>query len=91
MIISNCSLHLDLYDVVSLKGRRSVLNKLKEKLKSFNVSVMDISSEYPKEADIAFVFLSPTPLEAARYREKIETALMSLFPEYTIELDHEEL
>ena len=91
MIISNCALHLDLYDVVSLKGRRSVLNKLKEKLKTFNVSIMDISPEYPKEADIAFVFLSPDRLEAARYREKIENALMSLFPEYTIELDHEEL
>jgi uncharacterized protein YlxP (DUF503 family) len=91
MIITNCILHLDLYDVASLKGRRSVLNKLKEKLKTFNVSVMDISGEYAKEADIAFVFLSPTPLESARYREQIETALTRLFPEYTIELDHEEL
>ena len=26
MIICNCTLHLDLYDVSSLKGRRSVLN-----------------------------------------------------------------
>jgi uncharacterized protein YlxP (DUF503 family) len=91
MIICNCALHLDLYDVVSLKGRRSVLNKLKEKLKSYNLSYMDISSEYPKEADIAFVFLSPDRLEAARYREKIENALVRLFPEYTIEIEHEEL
>lgn len=66
MTICNCVIHLDLYDVTSLKGRRSVTNKLKEKLKTFNVSVMDISSEYPKEADIAFVFLSPNALEPAR-------------------------
>ena len=91
MIICNCIVHLDLYDAVSLKGRRSVVNKFKEKLKTFNVSVMDISGEYAKEADIAFAFLSPTPLESARYREKIENALVSLFPEYTIELDYEEL
>ncbi len=91
MIICNCVVHLDLYDVSSLKGRRSVLNKFKEKLKTFNVSVMDISSEYPKEADIAFVFLSPSRLESARYRDKIDNALVTLFPEYTIELDYEEL
>ncbi len=91
MIICNCVIHLDLYDVASLKGRRSVTNKLKEKLKTFNVSVMDISSEYPKEADIAFVFLSSNALESARYREKIENSLVALLPEYPIELDYEEL
>ncbi|MEA3374238.1 MAG: DUF503 family protein [Campylobacterota bacterium] len=91
MIICSCILHLDLYDVHSLKGRRSVLNRLKEKLKTFNVSIMDISGEYPKEAEMAFLFLSPDRLEAARYREKIENSLLRLFPEYTIELDFEEL
>ena len=91
MIICNCVIHLDLYDVSSLKGRRSVVNKFKEKVKTFNVSVMDISGEYAKEADIAFVFLSPTPLESARYRDKIENALITLFPEYVIEIDYEEL
>ncbi len=91
MIICNCTLHLDLYDVSSLKGRRSVLNKFKEKLKTFNVSVMDMSGEYAREADIAFVFLSPSLLESARYREKIENALMRLFPEYAIEIEYEEL
>ncbi len=91
MVISNCILHLDLMDVVSLKGRRSVLNKFKEKLKSFNVSVMDVSSEYAREGDIAFVFLSPTSLEAARYREQIENALVRLFPEYSIDIEYEVL
>lgn len=91
MVICSCTLHLDLYDVSSLKGRRSVLNKLKEKLKTFNVSVMDISGEYAREADIAFVFLSPDRLEAARYREKIENSLVSLFPEYAIEIEYEDL
>ena len=91
MIICSCMLHLDLFDAHSLKGRRSIVNKLKERLKTFNVSVMDISGEYSKEADIAFVFLSPDSLEAARYREKIEKALLKWFPEYAVELDFEEL
>ena len=47
----------------------------KDKLKTFNCSVMDVSGEYAKEADVAFVFLSPSRLESARYREKIESAL----------------
>jgi len=91
MVISSCTLHLDLYDVVSLKGRRSVLNRLKEKLRTYNLSFLDMSGEYAKEADIAFVFLSSDRLGAARYREKIESALVSLFPEYTIEIEYEEL
>jgi len=91
MVISSCSLHLDLYDVVSLKGRRSVLNKLKEKLKSYNLSFLDVSGEYAKEADIVFVFLSYDRPGAARYREEIESALVRIFPEYSIEIEYEEL
>ncbi len=45
MIISNCILHIDLPQVSSLKGRRAVTNSVKEKLKSFNVSVIDLSGD----------------------------------------------
>ncbi|WP_373030437.1 DUF503 family protein, partial [Sulfurovum sp.] len=77
--------------VQSLKGRRSVTNSMKEKLKSFNVSVIDISGEYAKEADIAFVFLSQNSLKAAQYREKIEKMLERNFSEYHFELEYEEI
>lgn len=90
MIICNCNIHLELFDVSSLKGRRSVVNSLKERLKRFNVSLLDISSEYPKEADIAFVFLSPDSLAAAQYREKIESHLHRQFPELDINMEYEE-
>jgi hypothetical protein len=64
---------------------------MKEKLKAFNLSVMDISGEYAKEADIAFVFLSPNSLKSAQYREKIEQMLERNFSEYHFEMDYEEI
>ncbi len=90
-MICACTLHLDLPHVHSLKGRRSVTNSLKEKLKSFNVSVMDISGEYPKEADVAFVFLSPDAKSAAQYREKIEKMIERDFSQYLWEIEYEEI
>ena len=91
MIICSCILHLDLPHVQSLKGRRSVTNSMKEKLKAFNLSVIDISGEYAKEADIAFVFLSTNSLKAAQYREKIEQMLERNFSEYHFDLEYEEI
>lgn len=91
MILCNCHLHMELPDISSLKGRRAVLNSLKEKLKSFNVSVLDLSGEYAKEADVVFVFLSPDARSAAQYREKIDAMLERNFSEYMYELEYEEL
>lgn len=91
MIICNCIFHIDLPYVQSLKGRRSVTNSMKEKLKAFNLSVLDVSGEYAKEADIAFVFLSPNSLGAVQYREKIEKMLERNFSEYHYDLEYEEI
>ncbi|MEA3433192.1 MAG: DUF503 family protein [Campylobacterota bacterium] len=91
MIICSCILHLELPHVQSLKGRRSVTNSMKEKLKAFNLSVLDVSGEYAKEADIAFVFLSQNSLGSAQYREKIEKMLERNFSEYHFDLEYEEI
>ncbi len=91
MILCNCILHIELPHIHSLKGRRAVTNSLKEKLKSFNISILDISGEYAKEADIAFVFLSPDSRSAAQYRERIESMLDRNFSEYYFTLDYEEI
>lgn len=91
MIICSCILHLELPFVQSLKGRRSVTNSLKEKLKTFNLSVMDVSGEYAKEADIVFVFLSPNTLKSAQYREKIIKMLERSFSEFHFDLEYEEI
>lgn len=82
---------MELPEVHSLKGRRSVLNSLKEKLKKFNVSLLDISGEYAKEADVAFVFLSHDARGAAQYREQIEAMLERNFSEYMYEMEYEEI
>jgi len=91
MLICHCTLHLELPDARSLKGRRSVTNGVKERLKAFNVSVMDLSGAYPKEADIAFVFLSPDARSAAQYRDTIEQMLERHFSELHYDLDYEEI
>lgn len=91
MIICSCIIHLELPYVVSLKGRRSVINSMKEKLKIFNLSVLDVSGEYAKEADIAFVFLSQNSLQSSQYREKIEKMLEKNFSEYHFEVEYEEI
>lgn len=91
MVICSCIIHLELPYVQSLKGRRSVTNSIKEKLKAFNLSVLDVSGEYAKEADIAFTFLSPNSLKAVQYREKIEKMLENNFSEYYFELEYEEI
>lgn len=91
MIICHCHIHMELPYVSSLKGRRSVLNSLKEKLKAFNVSVLDLSGEYAKEADVAFVFLSHNAKSAAQYKENIEQMLERNFSEYSYELECEML
>ena len=91
MIITICILHIELPHIHSLKGRRSVLNSIKEKLKSFNLSILDVSGEYAREADIAFSFLSQNALGAAQYRDKIEKMLERNFSEYQFDLEYEEM
>ena len=66
-------------------------NSLKEKLKAFNLSVLDVSGEYVREADIAFAYLTPTALTSAQYRNKIEQMLERNFSEIAYELEFEEL
>jgi uncharacterized protein YlxP (DUF503 family) len=84
-------LQFEFIDVRSLKGRRSIINSLKEQLKTFNISVLDISSEYPKEAMLAIAFLSPNALMAAKYRQQIETMIEKKFPEWPCEIEYEEI
>ncbi len=75
----------------SLKGRRRVLSGIKEKLKKLNLSLLDLSGEYPKEATIALSFLSPGRTEAERYLEKIDDLLYRNFPEIAFHISYEML
>jgi len=89
MIILNAYIDMKLPFASSLKGRRAVLNAVKEKLKKFNLSQLDISGEYPKEASIAVIFLTANERLAEQQIQKIETLLESSFPEVEFEISYE--
>jgi uncharacterized protein YlxP (DUF503 family) len=89
MVVTIGYIHIDLPDVASLKGRRAELNALKERLKKLNLSLLDMSGEYAKEADVAFAFLSHDAREAARYKEKIETLMERYFAHLLYDITYE--
>jgi len=91
MTVVHAVIHLEFDDIHSLKERRNIVNSLKSKLKRLNVSVLDISRDYVREADIAFVYLSHDGRGAAQYREKIERLLDRELCIYRYEVDYEEL
>jgi len=91
MILAQAILHLELPEVHSLKGRRSVVNSLKDRLKAFNLSVLDISGSYVKEADIALAWLAHDARQSAQIRQSVERILERHFGEYLWDLEVEEL
>ena len=91
MIITNALIEIDLPYIQSIKGRRAFLNSFKERLKKFNISLLDISGEYAKEATLAFAFLSHSESLAARYLQEIEDTLEKYAPEVDFSIQYEML
>ena len=89
MVVTNLFLDFDLPFVFSLKERRKIINSIKDKLKKFNVSILDLSGEYPKEASIAICYLAHNEKQAYQIKEKIETFLYKNFPEIEFNVDYE--
>jgi hypothetical protein len=89
MVINNICLDFELPFVFSLKERRSILNSIKNKLKKFNVSVLDVSGEYPKEASLVIVFAAHNEKQAAEIQKKIEDFLYKNYPEIEFFLNNE--
>ena len=81
MVIASLIIDFDLPFVESLKGRRKYLNSMKDKLKKFNISILDISSNYPKEASLAIVFLATNKAEATKIENKLISVLERNYPE----------
>ncbi len=89
MVIVNLLIEFELPFVEGLKGRRAVLNSIKERLKKMNLSVLDISSQYPKEAALAVVFASIDEKNAQKKIQKIEKLLYESFPQYSFDISFE--
>lgn len=80
-------INLNLPFISSLKERRKYINSIKELLKNRNISVLDISSEYVKEARIACSFLSFSLSEAQNKISNIEEIIYSKYPELEFIID----
>ena len=89
MVIVNLIIDFELLFVFSLKERRKIVNSIKDKLKKFNISILDISGEYPKEASIAIAFLAHNEKQAGEIKKKIEGFLFKNFPEIEFMFDYE--
>jgi len=89
VVIVNMIADFELPFVFSLKERRKIVNSVKDRLKKFNVSVLDISGEYPKEASIAVVFAVHNEKLAGEIQRKIEEFLYKTFPEIEFYFDVE--
>ncbi len=89
MYIVNIQLIIYLPYVESLKGRRKYINSLKEKLSKYNLSILDISKEYVKEADIAICFLAKDHNGVSKKIQKIENIIEKNYPELDYNLDYE--
>ncbi|MCH9812686.1 MAG: DUF503 family protein [Epsilonproteobacteria bacterium] len=89
MSIIHVTISFDLPYVESLKGRRAFLNAIKARLKKFNLSLLDVSSEYAKEATLVLVFLSHSDALGLAYLQEIEAAMEKIAPEIDFSLEYE--
>jgi len=81
--------HIDLEFVDSLKGRRKIINSIKDRLKTKNLSILDISAEYAKEIDLVLSFLSIDERSGKIKLQNIQNFLDDLYPELNLQIDYE--
>lgn len=89
MLIVNLQLNLFLPYAKSLKGRRKIVHSLKERLSKHNLSILDLSGEYIKEADIAIVFLALNSKAISQKINTIEDIIQKHFSEIEYSIDYE--
>ena len=91
MVIGNVFIRIELPYVESLKQRRAILNGIKDMLKKLNVSVLDMSSEYAKEAELAVVYVTANEKLCKQLFQMIENKIEQRFPELECEMELETL
>ena len=89
MILAYIQITIDLPYIHSLKGRRKILNSIKERLKKGNFSILDISGEYAKEASIAVALLTHNNKDLQKSLEFIESILDRFAGEIEYSLEYE--
>jgi len=91
MLLVNMQIIIDLPFIESKKGRRKIIHSIKDRLKTHNLSILDISGEYNKEAALAVAFLTLNQKELAKKIESIEKILDKYLSEIEYEIDYEVL
>ena len=89
MYIVNLLITIELPFVEGKKGRRKITSSIKERLSKLNLSILDISDEYPKEAQIAISFLSLTHKDIQKKIQNIEKILNKYFSYITYSISYE--
>jgi hypothetical protein len=89
MTVAHAILHFDLPYVQGKKGRRAVLNSIKDRLKKRNLSLLDVSGEYPKEGILAIAFLSLSEEEARKKLTEIEELIYKTNAELAFDMEYE--
>ncbi len=89
MLLINMQIIIDLPYIESLKGRRKIIHSIKDRLSRYNLSILDISSEYAKEAELAIAFLSLNQKEFSKKIKSIENSLDKFIGEIEYEINYE--
>ena len=91
MLVAIAHITFELPEGCGFKGRRKYLNSIKERLRNFNVSILDISKEYPKEGELVLCFLTLSEVDMQKRMQNIEEMLEKRYPEVEFDLDIEVL
>lgn len=89
MVILAVHLELVLPFVHGLKERCKLLSSLKERLKKFNASIIDLSGEYPREGQLGMVLACGSEKSAVGVLERIRLFLDLEAFEYEYTIQHE--
>jgi len=89
MLLVNMQINIDLPYIESKKGRRKIVHSIKDRFSNHNLSVLDISGEYNKEATLAVAFLALNQKAVSQKIETIENILNRYLGEIEYELDYE--
>ena len=82
---------IDLPYVQTLKGRRKILNSIKDRLSKHNLSIVDISGEYSKEAQLAILFWALKESDIQKKIQNIEKILDRYFSDNEYDINYEVL
>jgi len=91
MVLVYGVIYLNMPQIKTIKGKRAVVNSLKDKLKNRNISLLDISSSYNKEAEIAFCFLASNQKAKQQFLFKLERLLERDFGEFEFDIEYEDI